>query len=148
MWLNRRMSKLWFAFIVCLIAACSQHNDGPADMAMPPDMTKLLSSCGHPGDKGNSLGVGKFCTKISDCFGDAVQTNICSSLGNGPDPSQDDTYFCTIYPCHLATDGGAASSCGENATCVCGSGGGMTGCACTPNSCLGTPPDAGAVDSR
>jgi len=135
------MSKLLLILALFLIPACP-HVDVPTDdMAkasdMAPDMTRLLSQCGQPGDKGNSLGVGKFCTKISDCFGDTATTNICSSLGNGPTPSADDTYFCTIYPCHKATDGGTASSCGENATCSCGSGGGMTGCACTPNTCLG-----------
>lgn len=128
------------ALVFFLASACSQKEDGPPDMATPPaDMSAPLSQCGHPGDKGNSLGVGKFCTRISDCNGDNMQTNICSSLGNGGTPSQDDTYFCTIYPCTKATDGGAGSSCGENATCTCGSGGGMSGCACTPNSCLGGP---------
>ena len=122
-----------------LISACHHHDENPpvADMAMPPpDMAKLLSQCGRPGDKGNSLGVGKFCTEIADCQGAGMKTNICSSLGNGPSPSPDDTYFCTIFPCKL--DGGTGH-CGENATCTCGSGGGGSGCACTPNSCLGSP---------
>lgn len=135
------MLKFLLPLSFCLISACA-HDDGPPDMATPPDMTNPISQCGHPGDKGNSLGVGKFCTKISDCLGDSVTTNICSSLGNGSTPSADDTYFCTIYPCHLS-DGGTSGGCGENATCTCGSGGGMSGCACTPNSCIGTPPDGG-----
>lgn len=140
------MWKLVLLVCLCLGPACTHHDDGPADMAVPPDMTTLLSQCGQPGDKGNSLGVGKFCTKIADCFGDGVQTNICSSLGNGSTPSADDTYFCTIYPCRKAGDGGTGSSCGEDATCTCGSGGGMSGCACTPNRCLGSPVDAGVTD--
>jgi hypothetical protein len=138
--LNLPMRKLVFALMICFTPACSNHDDGPPDMAMaPPDLSAPLSQCGHPGDKGNSLGVGKFCTRISDCTTEGAMTNICSSLGNGVTPSPDDTYFCTIYPCHKATDGGTADSCGENATCTCGSGGGMSGCACTPNSCLGNP---------
>src|SRR6185369_609866 len=111
----------------------------PKDMAVPAgsDMA-LLSQCGHPGDTGNSLGVGKFCMTIAECTDGNIKTNICSNLGNGADPSPDDTYFCTIYPCHL--DGGMAE-CGENATCVCGTGGGASGCACTPNRCVSAPTD-------
>ncbi len=138
------MSKLAFALMLLLIPACSHKDDAPEDMAVPPDLASPLSQCGHPGDKGNSLGVGKFCTRISDCFGDTATTNICSSLGNGSTPSADDTYFCTIYPCQKNSDGGTSNSCGEDATCVCGSGGGMSGCACTPNACLGPTPDGGA----
>ena len=97
-----------------------------ADMTVGP-----LSQCGHPGDVANSKGVGSFCTKISDCTGSA---NICSALGNGANPSADDTYFCTIYPC--TPDAGVNDNCGENASCVCSAGsGGQAGCACTPKSC-------------
>ncbi len=136
------------ALALFAVAGCSNGNgNGAPDMAAPPaDMAKtgdmaILSQCGHPGDVGNSIGVGKFCMTIADCTADPnAKTNICSSLGNGPNPSPDDTYFCTIYPCH--GDGGAGE-CGENATCVCA----MQGCACTPNSCLGNPPtDGGATD--
>ena len=110
-----------------LVAACSSTPaDGPKDMSM------ILSSCGKPGDVGNSKGVGTFCTSLGDCTGQAV---FCSSLGNGNTPSAGDTYFCTIYPCHVG-DAGTANECGENATCSCGSQGGTTGCACTPDSCL------------
>ena len=95
------------------------------------DMAGPLSQCGHPCDTGNSKGVGKFCTKLSDCTGSA---NICSSLGNGTNPSASDTYFCTIYPC--TPDAGVNDNCGENASCVCSMGsGGQAGCACTPKSC-------------
>lgn len=137
------MRRLILAITITLAAGCGGGTTStPEDMAKakPPDMAVLLSQCGHPGDKGNNLGVGKFCTSIADCTNNG-KTNICSSLGNGAMPSMDDTYFCTIYPCKQ--DGGA-SECGDNATCVCGSGGGMTGCACTPNSCLGAPADGGA----
>jgi hypothetical protein len=140
-WSNLRMRKTLLVLAVSLISACAQSAGmAPADMPPsppPPDMDIPLSSCGHPGDTGNSLGVGKFCTQISDCLGPGLSTNICSSLGNGGTPSPGDTYFCTIYPCQL--DGGT-NVCGTNATCTCGSGGGGSGCACTPNSCLGNPP--------
>jgi hypothetical protein len=100
---------------------------GTGDMA-------FLSSCGHPGDVGNSIGVGKFCHTISDCTGNGLKTTICSALGNGSTPSAGDTYFCTIYPC-TPPDGGTPTNCGDNATCVCASNGGNSGCACTPDSC-------------
>jgi hypothetical protein len=129
------------------LAACGSSGGGttvdmstPADLAKvkAPDMTVLISQCGQPGDVGNSIGVGKFCTKQSDCNTGNLKTNLCSAIGNSGGAG--DTYFCTVFPCHL--DGGVAE-CGENATCECGSGGGMTGCACTPNSCLGDSTDAG-----
>lgn len=101
---------------------------GGADMA-------LLSSCGHPGDTGNSFGVGKFCKSISDCTGSGLKTNICSALGNGSTPSASDSYFCTIYPCHPSDMGPDTAECGENADCVCAAAGGNSGCACTPTSC-------------
>jgi len=105
-----------------------------------PDAASVLSACGHPGDTGNSLGVGKYCKSLFDCTG---HTNICSALGNGSTPNPNDTYFCTIYPCHV--DAGAGE-CGEAATCVCGNSQGMGGgCACTPNSCLSGGADAGAA---
>jgi hypothetical protein len=120
--------------LALLILGCdpgTTNNNNSLDMARPADLSGPLSQCGHPGDTGNSKGVGAYCTKISDCSGSA---NICSSLGNGANPSPDDTYFCTIYPC--VPDGGA-DLCGENAECVCSTGsGGNGGCACTPTRCL------------
>src|SRR5260221_14316555 len=127
----RALTLVFFA-----IAGCGGGGGSGGDMAVVKDMTAkagdmaVLSQCGHPGDTGNSLGVGKFCTTIAECQVGNMKTNICSSLGNAPDPSPDDTYFCTIYPCHL--DGGMAE-CGEDATCTCGSGGGLSGPACPPN---------------
>ena len=119
------------AFVLMLAVGLSASLAGCDDSGGgAPDLSMVLSSCGQPGDKGNSKGVGQFCEHISDCEG---ATNICSSLGNGQTPSASDTYFCTIYPCHA--DAGT-DECGENATCVCGSGGGMSGCACTPDKCL------------
>jgi hypothetical protein len=93
------------------------------------DMAGPLSACGHPCDKGNSLGVGKFCTHVSDCMGPGLSTNICSSLGNGATPSASDTYFCTIFPC--TPDAGVNDGCGEGAHCVAD----PRGSACAPDNC-------------
>jgi hypothetical protein len=127
--------------VLALCAGCSSGGSGfstAPDLGVAPDLF-LLSQCGHYGDVGNALGVGKFCMTLNDCTDVGMMTNICSSLGNGPTPSAGDTYFCTIYPCKL--DAGVGQ-CGDNATCVCGSGSGASGCACTPNRCIGNP-DAG-----
>lgn len=147
------MRKLLSVLGISLLLACHLPDLELPDLAMGPahdlaggpvhdlamaerhDLGTFLSQCGQPGDKGNSLGVGKFCTTISDCMSAGLKTNICSSLGNGPSPSPDDTYYCTIYPCR--SDGGAGQ-CGENAECIC-AGGGSSGCACTPSHCLGVP---------
>jgi hypothetical protein len=90
------------------------------------------SQCGHPGDKGNSIGVGSFCVTSNDCVncnGSANGVDLCSDLG-GPGE-----YFCTkicIAPPDAGADGGGDSGCGENATCECQG----AQCGCTPNSCL------------
>jgi hypothetical protein len=90
------------------------------------------SGCGHPGDKGNSIGVGSFCVTSNDCSCNSGAT-LCSTLG-GPG-----TDFCTTL-C-MPVDGGGDAGCGENATCFCQ---GPGACGCTPNSCLTAPPsDAG-----
>ena len=115
-------------------SAGSGGSGGGGGTSSGADMA-LLSSCGHPGDTGNSIGVGKFCKTIGDCSGPGLKTNICSALGNGSTPSASDSYFCTIYPCHPSDMGPDTAECGDNADCVCGSGMGGSGCACTPTSC-------------
>src|SRR3954469_8515102 len=111
---------------------------GTVDMrtaAAGPDM-RLLSRCGQPGEVGNSLGVGKFCTNQGpDCGGNGKAT-LCSALFNGQTPSADDTYFCS-FQCS-ATD--PPDTCGENATCLCNS---SNQCACIPTRCV-PPGDGGA----
>jgi len=74
-----------------------------------------------PGDVGNDMGVGKFCTQLSDCLG--TPAPICAILG---DPT---VFFCT-KTCANSDAGPAA--CGVGASCACGGG----GCGCTPDSCL------------
>jgi hypothetical protein len=88
-----------------------------ADMRAGADFASL---CGHPGDKGNSLGVGKYCSKLSDCNG--AMANLCSVLGSS------NTFFCT-FQCSGNPDLG--SECGENASCQCQGG----QCGCYPSSC-------------
>jgi hypothetical protein len=104
--------------------------DGPSSCPLSPydAATVADSSCGNPGDQGNSLGVGAFCVNPNtdcSCHSKAV---FCSTIG-GPG-----AYFCT-FPCTAPPDGGAADAanpCGENAACQCQGG----SCGCTPNSCL------------
>lgn len=89
------------------------------DMTKGPDLA-FDSACGHPGDTGNSKGVGQFCMTSQDCTGTA---SFCTAgLASPP------TYFCTILGCTMGVD----PKCGENATCEC-----QGACACVPNSCLG-----------
>jgi hypothetical protein len=122
------MRRLALAFAIAIAAgACGGGDDaGPADAS--PDA--FFSVCGHPGDQGNSLGVGKFCQSLSDCQGQ--EALLCSILG-GDDPP---TFFCTMS-CNGADagptdpDAGPTGPCGENASCQCSTG----GCGCFPDSC-------------
>jgi hypothetical protein len=134
----------FFYRLVCsallVVAGCgSSSNDngdggGAADLAASTggaDMA-LLSRCGHPGDVGNSVGVGKFCTNQGpDCTGNGKAT-MCSALFNGQTPSASDAYFCS-FQCFMTDPPG---TCGENAACLCNA---SSLCACIPTSCI--PPD-------
>ena len=130
------------ALVALAAASCSSSDDHgdagvTADLAMPsgPDMA-LLSRCGHPGDVGNSLGVGKFCTNQGpDCSGNGKAVS-CSALFNGQTPAPTDTYFCS-FQCQ-STD--PAGTCGDNATCLCNA---QNLCACIPTKCV-PPSDGGA----
>src|SRR5438067_10216776 len=106
------------SLLLLVAASCgSGSNDngdggGAADLSASAgvDMA-LLSRCGHPGDVGNSLGVGKFCTNQGpDCTGNGKAVS-CSALFNGQTPSANDAYFCS-FQC-MATD--PPGTCGENA---------------------------------
>jgi hypothetical protein len=131
----------WLALATVLaVAGCGSSSNngdgGAADLsvnAASPDMA-LLSRCGHPGDVGNNLGVGKFCTNLGpDCTGNGMAT-MCSALFNGQTPSADDAYFCS-FQC-VSTD--PPDVCGENAKCLCNA---SNLCACIPTSCV--PPGDG-----
>lgn len=96
------------------------------DLAMTPagaDMA-FVSACGHPGDTGNSKGVGKYCMDSTMCTGQ--NASICSTVMQ---TSLGKTYFCTL-PCNGAND---TTTCAENATCACLSAG---LCGCVPSKCL------------
>jgi hypothetical protein len=107
------------ALALALVGCGGGGDGGSADLAPGPDL-QLYSICGHPGDTGNSLGVGKFCMTLSDCSSNAKAT-LCSTLGSS------DSYFCT-FVCSGPTD----TSCGDNATCQCQGG----QCGCYPSSCM------------
>lgn len=105
--------------VVLALAGCGGGDDtasAPADMARGPD---LYSACGHPGDVGNSLGVGKYCTKLSDCASNPKAT-LCTILGSS------DNFFCTF-----SCSGPTSTECGENASCQCQGG----QCGCFPDAC-------------
>ena len=107
---------LVIAMGVVIAVACSSNK------AKPDAMVDALDSfCGHPGDTGNDMGVGKFCNVSSDC--NSTGATLCATLGNPQ------AHFCT-KTCSMT---GSADQCGTMATCEC-----MGGpCGCVPNSCLG-----------
>lgn len=111
--------RLWVLAAALALAGCGGDNTTsapPPDMARGPD---LASACGHPGDVGNSLGVGKYCSKLSDCAGNG-QATLCTILGSN------DTFFCTF-----ACSDAASTECGEDASCQCQG----TQCGCFPDAC-------------
>jgi len=112
------MKRLLFAV---MLAACGTTPEPPKDMSVSgPDFAGFMSDCGKPGDTGNSIGIGKFCLKQSDCLAGTVCTQL-------QDP---DNYFCT----KLCSPGDAGvEQCGENAHCACDPQG--RGCGCFPDAC-------------
>jgi hypothetical protein len=104
---------------VTVIAACGSKTQLTPDASVDA----YFSKCGHPGDPGNELMIGKFCASQSDC-GSIVTAPLCSSLG---DPM---THFCT----KTCSSTGSAGQCGTVTTCACNAG---NQCGCTPNACLG-----------
>jgi len=106
--------------IMVALAGCSSNGNGAKADA---GVDAYFSKCGHPGDPGNELGIGKFCGQLSDC-NSTPAAPLCSSLG---DPQ---THFCT-KTCQM---GGPANQCGTATMCACNGGG---QCGCTPSACLG-----------
>lgn len=107
------ISKVAIAFLI----ACSGGGDTGA--SVDAGTSGLAMTCGHPGDLGNTLGVGKYCTQIPDCSG--LTAGICAILG---DPN---AHFCTKTCMQGSTD-----ACGSDATCACQG----SQCGCVPNACL------------
>ncbi len=133
------LPRLVVVLTLLSVAGCgddttSAANRADLSVAAAPDMA-LLSRCGHPGDVGNALGVGKFCSNDGpDCSGNSMAKS-CSALFNSQPPSPSDTYFCS-FQCQMSDPPGV---CGDNATCLCNS---LGVCACIPDACV--PPDGGA----
>jgi hypothetical protein len=127
--------------VAVVAASCSStatsNAPAAADAAVATDASSdapFKSNCGKPGDKGNSLGVGKFCQQtIADC-GENTKARLCTTL----ESSGADNFFCT-FRCDPATD--PPNVCGEEARCACSSG----GCGCYPTRCDGPPSDGGAT---
>jgi hypothetical protein len=100
------------------------HDSGST--APPPPV------CGKPGDVGNSLGIGKYCTTETDCPATAP---LCSNIEN-TDGGKLNTFFC-VQVC----DGcNTAEVCGSGAVCGCLVPG---ECGCTPTDCTAIIPDGG-----
>ena len=112
----KKAALLWGIAVIFLASGCGSGSS-PGDGGVSDGGVSL---CGKPGDQGNSLGVGKYCTGLNDCIG--LTASLCSIL------FQPNTYFCT-FQCNA--DGGAAQ-CGDNATCYCQ----VAGCGCTPTACV------------
>jgi hypothetical protein len=110
------MGKLTFAFAAA-VALCACGGGGPS----APDAFTAETTCGMPGDEGNELGVGKFCTDLADCA-DTPDARLCSIIGD------ETTWFCT----RICQQTDPPDVCGTGAECVCGDG----GCGCTPSVCL------------
>jgi hypothetical protein len=119
---------LFFAALV--LAGCG----GDTTTSVPADLSvaasggdqAVYSLCGHPGDNGNSKGVGKYCMDSMMCNGQMA--SVCSTLMAVP---QGPVYFCTL-PCdpHSTT-----AQCGENATCTCLDPKNPLLCGCVPDEC-------------
>jgi hypothetical protein len=109
----------------------SAGSGGVVDMTVPKtgDLSGPASACGHPGDVGNSIGVGKYCMSIFDCPSTAI---ICTAINNANEPANDQTFFCTTT-CKGLTD---TTTCGAGAACL------MQGAnlACVPTSCGSVAP--------
>jgi hypothetical protein len=111
--------------LLCVLTTLSIVSCGGAD-AKKPDAKPadaFFSNCGHPGDVGNELGVGKFCAGQQDCS-NTTGAPLCSSLGDST------THFCTT----TCSSMGSAGQCGTGAIeCTCNS---SNQCGCTPSMCL------------
>lgn len=76
--------------------------------------------CGARGEKGNELGVGKFCNSTGDCAGNH-KAGICATF---LEPNE---HFCSML---CPVDGGP-DDCGSGSRCVCQS----NICGCVPMAC-------------
>jgi hypothetical protein len=117
-----RTSIVLITAAIATFLACGGGGSKPNPVdAFQPDA--FASDCGHPGDVGNELGIGKFCASLSDCA-TTQAAPLCSSLGDMH------THFCT----KTCTSTGSAGQCGTATMCTCNA---TNQCGCTPTVCLG-----------
>lgn len=135
------MSRLFRSCLLVVAASALLHCKSPeapamSDAGIDPepqiDFAGFKSNCGWPGDKGNELGVGKFCLKLEDC-GENTKAIMCTTLGDA------ENFFCTFR----CTKGGPVDQCGADARCACSGG----GCGCMPNKCLDDEPTDAGTDA-
>jgi len=124
---GRRLGAVGVTIVAIVLAvACSSSSSSGGSN----DAGGTGSVCGNPGDMGNALGVGQYCTKQGTCPATAP---ICSTIENPDQPADKQTFICiaTCSPCS------PPGTCGTGASCVCNS----KGCGCVPDTCsvLGTP---------
>ncbi len=130
---TRISGALALVTLLATAAACSSSSSGTTTSGGDAGKVKdtgvdavSLSECGHPGDKGNELGVGKFCQTVADCSSNSKAT-LCTTIADNVN------FFCTAS----CSAGGAADQCGTAASCACQGG----QCGCHPDAC------GGAIDS-
>ena len=122
------MSRYWLLVGVLSFAACGSSGGGSVDAGVDAPS----GICPPAGTPGNSLGVGKSCTKGGGQCRDNASAIFCTV-----DYVQDTTaWYCTA----LCT---SDNDCGENAYC---SGSGMGGRGCIPATCGGMPSDGGTTE--
>ncbi|MCU1278383.1 MAG: hypothetical protein JWM53_1929 [bacterium] len=122
--------RLCLLLVTLVAGGCGGGTPAPdlavSDLAMSGggDLS-VYSLCGHPGDVGNSKGIGKYCMDSTMCMGQPAA--VCSTLmpiQQGP------IYFCTL-PCD---PNATTSTCAEGATCTC-LGSSTSACGCVPDPC-------------
>lgn len=113
--------------MACTACACDQGST-----AVDANVCDGALGCGSCGERGNELGVGRYCTQNGDeCLDtDAVLCTIWFEPSAPP--------FCTLG-CKRDTDCGTNAYCGSNPDKPSQRG-------CTPYVC-GRPPDAGLADA-
>jgi hypothetical protein len=117
------MRELAILGLLSVLGSCSSNsssNQSSADLSVQDQA--IVSKCGQPNDKGNSIGIGRFCVELTSC---ADINLICSH------PVRPDTYFCTKQCTPPASGPPIDPACGENTICQCDA----LGCGCTPVSC-------------
>lgn len=113
------------ALLAALLLAACGGGDGMPDTGPPVP----AESCGQPGDEGNDIGVGRFCTRR----GGQCAVNSGARLCLQDVAPDDDQWFCT----RLCT---MDSECGAGAVCV----GEARGAGCVPAECAPPASDAGS----